>query len=281
MCIGGRQGFEPSLHDAEFVDFSPFESASLPKPANLSIPLVGNVANYVQGKVMTCGGFGNINCYIYDNTEDVWLTASSLDTVRSNAVGFVIGGLWYILGGKDGSKCLDSTVVYNDGVFQVGQDIPYCTSYACSVLLNETHVFYAGGYYDASFRQDAYLLEVDGWKWTRLSNMRQARAGHSCGRVGHKLIVVGGSDEAGATSEILSLDSLTWTSGPGAPPTPSGSIRGAAVYQEEETFYLLGGRAGNNEIATVYEFDHESFTWKERAERLVTAKSYHALVRIP
>ena len=112
--------------------------------------------------------------------------------------------------------------------------------------------------------------------------MSLARSSHSCGRAGHYVFVVGGNprDTSGKTSEIFSLDSLTWTTGPGVPPTANGELASSAVYQLEDTFYLFGGIA-DQEIDTIYELDIEYFTWKEREERMEKPRFYHALVPIP
>ena len=112
--------------------------------------------------------------------------------------------------------------------------------------------------------------------------MTTPRCAHSCGRAGSNIIVVGGlgSDEAYTTFEIFSLDYLTWTTGPGVPPTANGEIKDSSSFQLENTFYLLGGKA-DKALDTVYEFDLESFAWKEREEKLEIAREYPVLVPIP
>ena len=121
---------------------------------------------------------------------------------------------------------------------------------------------------------------MEGWKWTSLPSMTGERDYHSCGRAGRFIVVVGGccKAESKTTSEIFSLDSLTWTTGPGVPPIPDGKFYSSSVNQLEDTFYLLGGYGANT---LVYEFDPEFFTWKLREERLETARRSHALVSIP
>ena len=126
-------------------------------------------------------------------------------------------------------------------------------------------------------------MEVEGWKWKRVTSMTTPRCAHSCVRAGSNIIVVGGlgSGEAKTTSEIFSLDSLSWTTGPGVPPTANGQFGDSAVCQLEDTFYLLGGYDDNSYLDTVYEFDPKFFTWKLKEERLETARDDHALVPIP
>ena len=112
--------------------------------------------------------------------------------------------------------------------------------------------------------------------------MSVARDDHSCGRTDNRIVVVGGySEEASRTSEIFSLDSLTWATGPGVPSTPNGKFFRSEVYQLEDAFDLLGGYDGSNYLDTVFEFDPEGFTWKLRDERLDTGRYLHANVHIP
>ena len=146
-----------------------------------------------------------------------------------------MGDSWYILGGLNSRSSftyLDSTIVYTNGVFHPWYGIPYPASGACIIIVNGTHVFYAGGYDGSSDRSDAYLLEVDSLTWTSLPSMTSQRQYHSCGITGKNIIIVGGccSEEALKTSKIFSLDSLTWTTGPGVPPTANGQFGDSTVY---------------------------------------------------
>ena len=177
MVMGGYN--RGSLHDAEFVDFSPFKNVSVPKPADLPETMTGPVANLVEDCLIACGGDGVANCYIYNMEDNTWLKTVSLDQPRFLAVDFVMGDSWYILGGWDSTTdpytYLDSTLVYTDGVFHPWHDLPYPASGACIINVNETHVFYAGGSYGSGYKSDAFLLEVYSWKWTSLHSMTTQR----------------------------------------------------------------------------------------------------------
>ena len=292
MAIGGDsckrfEEVDRHVHDeVEFVDFSPFKNVSLPKPANLPEPMWGPVADLVDGRVIVCGGRPVGNCYIYSMEDNTWRKTVSLDRPREYAVEFVLGDSWYILGGRDTTTdpftFLNSTLVYTDGDFRPGPDIPHSAYGACITPVNYTHFFFAGGF-DGSEYDDAYLLEVDGWKWTKLGSLHIARSFHSCGRSGNQIVVVGGcnSEVAGTTSEIFSLDSHTWTIGPGVPLASHGNFCSSAVYQLEDTFYLLGGGFADYYLDTVFEFDREFFKWQRRKERLATERENLAIVPIP
>ena len=82
-------------------------------------------------------------------------------------------------------------------------------------------------------------------------------------------------------SEILSIDTLTWSTRPGVP-AASGYFAGAPqVLQLEDTFYIIGGYDNNAATDAVYEFDPESWSWKLSDERLTSARAFAGIVPIP
>lgn len=89
---------------------------------------------------------------------------------------FVHRGAWYILGGRAfGEQLSDSSLVYRNGTFQPWKRVEAGKRvFACVARVNETHMFYTGGSRTPSSKdsyKEAYFLEVDTWKWTRVRNM--------------------------------------------------------------------------------------------------------------
>lgn len=289
MAIGGIG----ANYDAEIVDLSEEKNVTLPKPGNLSLSLFGMVANVVDDQVLVCSGYQISNCYVYDFELNRWNETTSLDTQRYGAVSFVLdGSRWYILGGEDLStgvaRYLDTSVVYTHahqgGTFEAGGKLPYTGAFGCVAAVNATHVFFAGGWDGRKYRRDAFLLEAAEWRWTRLPDMGVERANQACGRAGAgSIVVLGGSPlPAQATSEVLSLRTLEWTEGP-ALPTGTGKLWGVSqVYQDERTFFVLGGKSGTDHLLnSVYEVDAETFELRLREERLAAERQDHAVVPVP
>ena len=91
-----------------------------------------------------------------------------------------------------------------------------------------------------------------------------------------------GSRTPGNTTEILSLETLQWTTGPELPvATGKGRLLGASVYQLENSFYILGGNDGYREVDTIYEFDLQTFSWRLKTDTVGQPKKYHSVVPIP
>ena len=75
----------------------------------------------------------------------------------------------------------------------------------------------AGGEDNLARSKKAYLLNTKTMEWTRIPDMRRQRSEHGCAMLdGDKVIVVGGFRAFGfkPKSEILSLNTLTWSEGP-------------------------------------------------------------------
>lgn len=273
MVLGG---YLQAQRDVELVNFGPNKARTLPKPADLPVNMDGAVSAVVNGKVMTCGGQLTNECYIYSFKENNWTATVPMDRKRIYPASFVLDDEWYILGGTG----TNTTLIYRDGVFVQGGDLPYTSTLACAVVVNSTHFFFGGGRSKAGLYTNEYLVDIKSWSWTRIADMSYARESPACGMVGNN-IVLGGGQNGMRTSETLSLDTMEWTVGPGIP-TYTGKFRNSAnVYQLEDTFYVLGGYDEKKKLNTVYEVDAETSAWKLREEKLSTGRSSHTVVPIP
>ena len=286
MVIGGIG----AVYDVEILDLNEQKNVTLKKPADLPHSLYGMVAGVVGGQIMVCTGYDVSDCYVYDFALNQWNETVSLYAERYGGMGFVSSeDRWHILGGEDLNPLahyLDTSVFYTQGAsaFETGGKLPYQGAFGCVATVNETHVFFAGGWDGYKYRKDAHLLEVAEWRWTRLPDMSVERADQSCGRVGkNNILVIGGTPEgARETSEVFNLLTGERYEGP-ALPTETGALYGVSqVYQVDETFFVIGGKAGTDDLLdSVYEVDAESFALRLRDERLVTAREAHAVVPIP
>ena len=78
-------------------------------------------------------------------------------------------------------------------------------------------------------------------------------------------------------SEIFSLDSLTWREGPEAP-----YFYEASSAQLQDTFLVVGGTdEDGNHLDTIYEFDHVTYDWLLRSQRLPAPLRFPGVVAVP
>ena len=284
MILGGSP--KEAYRDVEYLEFDDDGNhPPLYKPGDLPRNMSGLVAAFVDGHVVACGGYETAECFFLNSQFGQWYDTAPMDRQRYGAVGFVVNDdLWFVLGGKDrraeGKPVLNTSVVYNAGNFFRGDDLPYPAFFPCATKLNETHVFFAGGNDGVATRRDAYILDSGSWTWTRLPDMRRERYRVSCGKAGNKIYVVGG-DPNQDSSEVLDLDTLEWSEGPGVP-TASGKFWASPQpYQMADTFRLVGGYDGDTWLDTVFELDPEKEVWIERPERLEQIRDSNGVVHVP
>lgn len=278
FIVGGYS----STRDVEVVDFGGIQLPSVPKPADLPVDMDGLVAELVGNRIVACGGTAVDRCYAFDFDQNAWKEIAYLDGPRFGAASFVYqGDSMYILGGMDPDGYLSSTsVILQDNDIVSGGSLPYPALYPCVATVNETHVFFAGGAIYGGYSSNAYLVEVAGWKWTKVADMTYQRGYHSCGRAGNNIVAVGGIPSS-STAEMFSLETLTWSAVPAVPTTNGNEYWGAPhVYQLDETFFLIGGYSDRT-IYLIYEFDFENTSWKLRTEQLARGRGQHAIARVP
>ena len=119
----------------------------------------------------------------------------------------------------------------------------------------------------------------------------QARRGYSaCGYViredGAKEIVIAGGGTAlnlQNSTEILSLDTLTWRYGPDLP--YSGNLVGLASVQMEKSFLAVGGsnspNSGGLKYKSIFKYDNENDRWLELPQKLKEGGFLYDVIPVP
>ncbi len=149
----------------------------------------------------------------------------------------------------------------------------------CQVTLNSTHIFIA----DSLITRSAYLLNWDDFSWTAVESLALARLIASCGLVhgesrGQEVVVAGDG-----TSEIFSLETLTWRTGPVLDPT---SYSFSA--QLQTTFLYLGGFYKGEDyidydsvIESIYRYNPDDHSWQLLSQQLQQDRAEAAAVGVP
>ena len=74
------------------------------------------------------------------------------------------------------SQFLTTSLIYEDQVFRPGPDLPHACKDSCTLRLNETHVFFAGGETGfVTYTAQAWIMDWRDGAWTRLPDMTHPR----------------------------------------------------------------------------------------------------------
>ena len=74
------------------------------------------------------------------------------------------------------SRFLTSSLIYENGAFRPGPTLPHASKDACTLRLNETHVFFAGGETDfVEYTAQAWIMDWRDGSWTRVADMAYPR----------------------------------------------------------------------------------------------------------
>ena len=210
--------------DVEIVEVPSTGSPACLKPAdNPFIPSQSSqsVGGFVEGRPLVCGGDHIKSCSEYSFDSKTWnLTTFSMNEKRQSAEAVVLpNGTFLVLGGRLGDNSLTTTeLLIDNDRFEYGVDLPGHFERFCAVMVDESTVLIAGGYY---LKEQAHLLEVHTGIWTRTGDLTTGRYGHSCGLVGETVVAVSGYTVSTTTYpygptesiDILSLATLTWSPG--------------------------------------------------------------------
>lgn len=172
------------------------------------------------GEVVACGEYGNSgykSCFSFDG-----VTWTSLPPLHENHFSYTyytrsyfMEGLGLWVGGSDGDGGIVSELFNSEGQWiTLPVDSPYENiryPYPCSVPLNNTHIFFSGGF---SFEQGAYLadtwvLNLENLEWTSSTPMFTPREQHGCVLTdAGEVLVAGGQGESSV--EIFNPVTLEW-----------------------------------------------------------------------
>ena len=82
------------------------------------------------------------------------------------------GGQWWVTGGTVELRGLKSSRLYQDGEFVLGPMLPQEVFAHCTVRVNETHTFLAGGDYSP---HDVFMYNWATEEWTQLEGTEQGQ----------------------------------------------------------------------------------------------------------
>ncbi len=224
------------------------------------------VALQHNSKMVICGGFpGSDNCLSYSN--DSWnLEPFLIEPANYGMMSVEIRpGEWLVMGGIDSetSTYLTATRLFRDGIFIPGPDLPEPIYGGSAVMLNETHLFVAGGIYASGYEisPQNYLLNIINNQWTQLPNRTTSFSGfHSSGTfynstVGEIQVATLGNEDI----EVYSPEDNDWHRVPYILPTHL--WRSAAIQQGPDSFILIGGETDFEDISrAMYVFDEHGLS---------------------
>lgn len=151
-----------------------------------------------------------------------------------------------------------------DGKVSAGPKLPYVTNKHCIVRVNETHLMLTGGFHlNGGWhmeRRDAYMIDWRSKTWTKLKKMKKYRMSHGCALVeGNKIMVIGNgwTQKEDVSTEIFSLDSMTWSYGPYMPRR----MRDPQIVPYGDSFVLVGGGGPMDPYWETYEYMPANQTW--------------------
>ena len=244
--------------DVELID--PFvENSHCIKPSNYPF----KTSDITGSGGIVCGGsFENPDhsCFKYSIQDKTWSNVGSLNAQRYAASSVLMHDDYWITGGGqlNGLTSLVTSEILKDsqGPFTKSADLPEQLQDHCMSVLNDTHVFIAGGHWSP---KSAYFVDVsvDPFRFTKLPPMLDNRRGAACGTIvwGYSattktndftVIVAGGMDydteDSSKTSNFYSPLANVWVNGP---MLPRGFINGGYFTTKYYSLIMVGGEDEN------------------------------------
>ncbi len=213
-------------------------------------------------------------------TQINWSPAAPSPLKRGEALGGVVNGKLYVLGGylNNPFRVLDTVDVYNpaDNMWtQITKPMPKPLSHA-GTEVDGNNIYLAGGYIgkpgggQTFATKDVWKYNVNTNEWTPMTSLPQARGGGGLALLGRELHFFGGSDIKRAdkgTHWALNLDD----------PTPSWDLKAPLLNPRNHIgdatlggkIYALGGQRGQDAASvtqtSVHSWDPATNTWTEVA----------------
>ena len=197
-----------------------------------STPSFGQLPNFrskaagtmLANAPLLCGGFDGSfidTCISYQDSE--WSQTQTMVNKRNMAAGVKVNSTtFWILGGYDGSSCLDYTEFIIQGQTNgvSGPNLPYGLGGMCAIKISGNEIFVIGGWDGTSSRNEVWIYDPqNGFARTQGPSLTTARYDHSCSTMkdGQKtLIVVAGGyngDQSLDSVEIYDASDKMWHSG--------------------------------------------------------------------
>merc|ERR1712032_912091 len=240
-----------------------------------------------DGELLTCGGFGNLQCLAFDMDTNSWQLHSSLDKERGNAaVATLESGLLLIGGYGEGASEASSFLPAGSTTWEAGPTIPSPgVADSCAVSLSSDSFLIIGGAFEPKKVME-YSFPLDRWEdWSLLEEGRRA---HACTRFGDKVLVVGGvNQEAGSfLSSAIIIDIVSKEVVETGALTVPRAFLGLALL--DGTIWAFGGADSIDSSSSIFhtldsveEWNEETGVWVTRDDRLQERKMQFGFARVP
>jgi hypothetical protein len=199
MVIGGWNLENGVLADVEIIDPKPGSTCARAKIAPLPSPRRGLVAEWVNGRVLACGGVNETaetnKCWSFDPLANAWfeakdggLSSSGLVVERHFASSAVAKSKMYAIGGRDGRDrpmAIGSVESDSNGQKWIEEQLEMSQerAYHCATSINDDTLILTGGYsYNSvvGVTQKYNLTASQRWERIGQGNLNNPRYLHAC-----------------------------------------------------------------------------------------------------
>jgi len=278
------------LDEVEKVD-DPLENCILPY---LPEGRAAGTAAFFDGKIIFCGGFYNkddrAECFELSSANDEWSSSISLPLEISHLQSSIVDGKWLLSGGTSLGTRRSGTLVYENGIFVPGPDLPKPKHHHCQVTIDDTHVFFTAGLHS----DDTFILDFATGQWTFLDDIPLSMEGSGCGLLNNPVNGPGKMctrvDQVAQVSleimlpshevsYIFSLRDREWRQGPEMPE----SVSRFESVQLDDGFMVVGGLNGDDQRSSfITQTMDSNYNWNVNLEGLSDeSRTYSSSVNVP
>ncbi len=284
---------ELSPGDSEIVDLERMDTSCdiLPKyPINYVVDTFGFTYNSLP---MVCGGLIDYgtgqyedDCNFYDYENGAWFPGSPMPVKLASSALLKLGYQeFWVLGGQsyDGDKhiAVETTMIFKDGQWSMGSNLPEPMNVPSAVNINSTHGFVASAWTSTDIWSNKTFM-VDFTKaneWIPLPDIpvpaENWSGGHSSGTFinssGEQEIVVAGVN----STWVFNLSGWNWRQGPDLPVR----LYGATAAQYDDHFLLVGGFENGKEDREAV--SDKIYLWDSRETWITLATTLTAPGELP
>ena len=244
-----------------------------------------------DGTVLSCGGRDNNvkDCLTYDTNIKEWTKHSSLNKQRMAASAVTLPNGVYILGGIN--EALSSEILPKGSTDWIdGPTLPMKVKQSCAIAISNTEFHISGGGIKYNFQNEAYKYsvkyDVETETWTRWTDLKEARFGHGCAKLGNKIVIAGGRDTHGYTesTEIIDLASGKVKYG-GNLQRPRMDFQMSTLGGHYQRILAVGGLAHglvvDDDVDTIEEWNDDNESWSLHPDKLKTARHRFGALAVP
>ncbi|MDX6690373.1 MAG: hypothetical protein QOG15_1830 [Solirubrobacteraceae bacterium] len=221
----------------------------------LPVALHHDMAVAYKGQLLVLGGWtpqgrdltANASNRVYALVGSHWIDWPSMPTPRAEGAAGVADGKVVVVGGKDSSDLVASTMVYDGKRWRQGAPIPTPREHL-GAASDGRYIYAVGGRSEGKNLNTVERYDPRSNTWEELAPMRTRRNGVGVAIVSGHLYAVGGetSYEVLRNVEVYDIARRSWSN---APPLPQ-ARHGMVVVALRGAIYALGGALGLNHTKT-------------------------------